>query len=66
MGLVVDHVRMDFDANRVSDVTYVKDMGEVVQKGTHEELMAEGGLYAHLRALQSGRGAPGASGVSLG
>ncbi len=37
---------------RDADIIYVMDKGEVVQSGTHDKLMAEGGLYAHLRALQ--------------
>ncbi|WP_207765864.1 ABC transporter ATP-binding protein [Pleomorphomonas carboxyditropha] len=37
---------------RDADVIYVMDKGEVVQSGNHAQLMAEGGLYAHLRALQ--------------
>lgn len=37
---------------RDADIIYVMDKGEVVQSGNHEKLMAEGGLYAHLRALQ--------------
>ncbi|SCM79253.1 Uncharacterized ABC transporter ATP-binding protein y4gM [uncultured Pleomorphomonas sp.] len=37
---------------RDADIIYVMDKGEVVQSGNHAQLMAEGGLYAHLRALQ--------------
>ncbi|MBC7255614.1 MAG: ABC transporter ATP-binding protein [Chloroflexi bacterium] len=35
-------------ANRI----YVFDQGEVVEVGTHEELLAQGGLYAKLHAMQ--------------
>ncbi len=30
----------------------VLDQGRVVERGTHAELSAAGGLYAHLAALQ--------------
>lgn len=37
---------------RNADIIFVMDKGEVVQSGTHRQLLAEGGLYAHLHALQ--------------
>lgn len=35
-----------------ADKIYVIDKGKVLQSGSHSELIAEGGLYAHLYALQ--------------
>jgi ATP-binding cassette subfamily B protein len=37
---------------RNADRIYVMEKGKVLQSGSHAELMAEGGLYAHLYALQ--------------
>ncbi|MEO1776738.1 MAG: ABC transporter ATP-binding protein [Pseudomonadota bacterium] len=37
---------------RGADKIHVLDAGRVVQSGTHDSLMAEGGLYARLSALQ--------------
>lgn len=37
---------------RNADIIFVMDQGAVVQSGTHRQLLAEGGLYAHLHALQ--------------
>jgi ATP-binding cassette subfamily B protein len=37
---------------RNADRIYVLDRGEVVQSGSHDELLAEGGLYATLYSLQ--------------
>ncbi|KAG5333271.1 MDR49 protein, partial [Acromyrmex heyeri] len=37
---------------RNADVICVLDRGTVAEMGTHDDLMASGGLYAHLHALQ--------------
>jgi ABC-type multidrug transport system fused ATPase/permease subunit len=37
---------------RRADVIFVIDDGRVVERGTHEELLASGGLYARLYELQ--------------
>ncbi|MEQ8666984.1 MAG: ABC transporter transmembrane domain-containing protein [Rhodospirillales bacterium] len=38
-----------------ADIIYVLDQGAVVEKGTHEELLASGGHYARYYAMQFGR-----------
>ena len=37
---------------RRADLIFVIDHGRVVEQGTHEELLAQGGLYSHLYELQ--------------
>ncbi|HEX7973744.1 MAG TPA: ABC transporter ATP-binding protein [Anaerolineales bacterium] len=38
-----------------ADVILVMDRGQVVERGTHSELLAQGGLYAHLYETQFSR-----------
>ena len=44
---------------RNADEILVVDAGRIVQRGTHEELLAAGGLYAELYAAQFARQATG-------
>ncbi len=37
---------------RRATIIHVMDQGQVVQSGSHDELLAQGGLYANLHALQ--------------
>ncbi|MGB3755621.1 MAG: ABC transporter, partial [Rivularia sp. (in: cyanobacteria)] len=39
---------------RNSDRIYVVEYGEIVESGTHEELLAHNGIYASLWRVQSG------------
>jgi ABC-type multidrug transport system fused ATPase/permease subunit len=40
---------------RRADMILVLDRGEIVERGTHEELLARGGLYKQLHDVQSGQ-----------
>lgn len=50
MAIVISH---RFSTVRMADRIVVLDGGEVAEQGTHEELVARGGLYAELFAMQA-------------
>ena len=50
MALIISH---RFSTVRMADRILVLDSGRVVEEGSHEELVARGGLYAELFALQA-------------
>ena len=50
MAVVISH---RFSTVRMADRIIVLESGEVVEEGTHEELVARGGLYAELFEMQA-------------
>ncbi|MGH9009892.1 MAG: ABC transporter ATP-binding protein, partial [Acidimicrobiia bacterium] len=52
-GAVTMLVSHRFSTVRMADVIVVVDGGQVLEVGSHDELMTRGGLYAELFTLQS-------------
>ena len=50
IGVVISH---RFSTVRMADVIIVLDAGRIVERGSHTELIAAKGRYAHLYAMQS-------------
>jgi ABC-type multidrug transport system fused ATPase/permease subunit len=51
--VVAHHLR----SVRRADIVFVVKDSELVEQGTHQELMAAGGLYAELYTIQNSEGA---------
>ena len=48
-GIIISH---RFSSSRMTDKVILLDGGVVVEKGSHEELMSKGGIYAELFTMQ--------------
>ncbi len=65
MGQICKERTVFIIAHRLSTVRpahriYVVDRGEIVEQGSHDDLLRTGGCYARLHAHQAGKGEPGA------
>lgn len=58
--IVISH---DLLTTRDADHVVVLDRGRVVERGRHDDLLTIGGIYAHLWAIQHGRGPLAGTGV---
>ncbi|MGH2990761.1 MAG: ABC transporter ATP-binding protein [Solirubrobacterales bacterium] len=58
--IVISH---DLLTTRDADHVVVLDRGRVVERGRHDDLLTVGGIYAHLWAIQHGRGPLAGTGV---
>lgn len=52
-GGIAVFVSHRFSTVRMADLIVVLDDGRVAERGSHEELVAQGGIYAELFALQA-------------
>lgn len=52
-GAITLFVSHRFSTVRMADLIIVLDGGRIVEQGSHAELVAQGGLYAELFALQA-------------
>jgi ATP-binding cassette subfamily B protein len=52
-GGIAIFVSHRFSTVRMADLIVVVDGGRIAEHGTHEELIALGGIYAELYALQA-------------